>query len=52
MPVQQCKENGKPGLRWGKAGKCYVYTPGDPASRARARAKAMRQGRAVERRRR
>lgn len=48
MPVESCVLNGKPGFRWGKQGKCYTYKSGDTASRARARAQAARQGRAVE----
>lgn len=48
MPVQPCNENGKPGYRWGEAGKCYTYTPGNRRGRADARVKAEVQGYAVE----
>jgi len=48
MPIEACTLDGKPGFRWGKEGKCYTYTPGDEASREAARAKAERQGRAIE----
>ncbi len=48
MPVQECQSDGQPGYRWGEEGKCYTYTPSDEESRKAARAKAERQGRAVE----
>ena len=48
MPVQPCTSATKPGFRWGKKGKCYPYTRGDPQSRDRARAKAAAQGRAIK----
>jgi hypothetical protein len=48
MPIKQCQSDGKPGFQWGESGKCYTYTPGDKASRERARQKALKQGRAVE----
>jgi len=48
MPVQSCRSEGKPGYRWGESGKCYTYTPGDDASRERAKDKAARQGRAIQ----
>lgn len=48
MPVQPCQSNGKPGLRWGRRGKCYTYTAGDSASRRRAHNLAAKQGRAVK----
>lgn len=47
MPVQACQVDGRPGLRWGTRGKCYGYDPDDPESKARARAKALRQARAI-----
>ena len=47
MPVHSCQENGKPGYQWGSKGKCYTYTPGNDASRKRAKAKAEAQGRAA-----
>ena len=48
MPVKRCQSGGKPGFKYGDTGKCYVYTKGDATSRARARASAERQGRAIE----
>lgn len=48
MPVKNCRENGKPGFKWGNSGKCYTYTPGNEQSRKRARDKAVRQGRAIQ----
>lgn len=47
MPVRQTTANGKPAYQWGKHGKKYTYNPKDPKSRARAKAKAERQGRAA-----
>jgi hypothetical protein len=40
MPIQKCTNKGKSGYRWGQQGHCYTG-PG-------ARAKALRQGRAIE----
>ena len=48
MPVMPCRKQGKPGYKWGKSGKCYTYTSGDKKSRDRAKAKAVKQGRAIE----
>lgn len=48
MPVQACEKDGKPGFRYGESGACYVYEPGSEESRARARARAEEQGRAIE----
>ena len=48
MPIQHCQEDGKPGYRWGEAGKCYTYTPGNTRSQAEARLKAEAQARAIE----
>jgi hypothetical protein len=48
MPIQTCQSNGKPGFRWGSAGKCYTYEKGNEASRRRAIALAERQGRVIE----
>lgn len=48
MPVQKCQENGNPGWRWGKSGKCYTYTKGDKEGSKRAHEKAARQGRAIQ----
>jgi len=48
MPLMQCQLNGKPGYKWGQRGKCYTYTPGNDASRKRAKAKAIKQGMAID----
>lgn len=40
MPVMRCQKNGKPGYKWGKTGTCYTGRG--------AKAKARRQGRAIE----
>lgn len=48
MPVESCQQAGRPGFRWGKEGTCYTYLPGDESARERARARAERQGRAIE----
>jgi len=48
MPIEPCRENNKPGFRYGKTGRCYTYTAGDARSRERARELAARQGRAIE----
>ena len=48
MPVMPCQEGGKPGYKYGESGKCYPYTKGDGASKARAYSKASAQGRAIE----
>ncbi len=47
MPIERVMQDGKPGYRWGKHGHVYVYKPGDPASRSRAKNKALKQGRAA-----
>lgn len=47
MPVNSCSDNGKPGYKWGDAGKCYTYTPGSEASKASAKKKALAQGIAI-----
>jgi hypothetical protein len=40
MPVMRCKAKGKSGYKYGRSGKCYVGKG--------SRAKAARQGRAIE----
>ena len=47
MPIQSCTLDGKPGYKWGPNGACYTYTPGNTASKARARLKADQQGVAI-----
>ncbi len=49
MPIQRCTLNNKPGFKWGERGKCYTYDQNDAASRERAKQRALRQGRAIER---
>ena len=48
MPVKSCESDGKPGWKWGDAGKCYTYTKGDKEGSATAKVKAGKQGRAVK----
>lgn len=48
MPVQKCQSGSKPGFRWGQAGKCYTYEPGNSTARKEAKRKAYVQGYAVE----
>ena len=47
LPVSRVTQNGRPGYRWGESGTFYAYTPGNEASRARAEARATRQGQAA-----
>jgi hypothetical protein len=47
MPVMECKEEGKPGYKYGESGRCYTYTAGDEAGRKRAKQKAYIQGAAI-----
>lgn len=48
MPVKATTKNGKPGYKYGESGAVYTYTPGNEASRERAKEKAAKQGRAIE----
>ncbi len=48
MPVHTTTKNGKPAYQWGNQAK-YTYTPGNKASRERAKKKAIAQGLAVAR---
>ena len=48
MPVQPCQENGSPGFKYGESGTCYTYARNNPASAARARSLAEKQGRAIK----
>jgi len=47
MPVNSCSDNGKPGYKWGDAGKCYTYAPGNNKSKTAAKRKALAQGIAI-----
>jgi len=47
MPVNSCSDNGKPGYKWGDAGKCYTYAPGNDKSKTAAKRKALAQGIAI-----
>ena len=47
MPVKDCQDTGKPGLKWGDSGKCYTYTPNNEGSRRRAKKSAITQGIAI-----
>lgn len=48
MPVRSCQSSGKPGYKWGNAGKCYTYPPGNESARKKAKQKAHIQGYAIE----
>lgn len=47
MPLNDCQSDGLPGVKWGEAGACYTYQPGDEAGRAAAVAKALAQAVAI-----
>lgn len=47
MPLNDCQSEGLPGVKWGEAGKCYTYQPGDEAGREAAVAKALAQAVAI-----
>ena len=47
MPVHKTTKDGKPAYQWGNSGVKYTYTPGDAASRERAKKKAGKQGQAA-----
>ena len=47
MPVKDCQDNGKPGLKWGDQNTCYTYDPNNERSKEKARRKAQIQGIAI-----
>ena len=47
MPVHKVTTGKKPAYKWGNTGKAYPYTPGNKASMAAAKKKAIDQGLAV-----
>jgi hypothetical protein len=47
MPIKQCQETGKPGFKWGDAGKCYTYSPYNEGSKRNAKKSATAQGLAI-----
>src|SRR5918995_6048719 len=47
MPLNRCRDDDKPGWKWGDAGKCYTYTAGNEESEKAARKKAMAQAAAM-----
>lgn len=47
MPIKDCQDNNKPGLKWGDEGKCYTYDPKNEGSKRNARKKATAQGIAI-----
>jgi hypothetical protein len=49
MPIKRCQLGGKPGWKFGEAGKCYTYTKGNKESSARAKKKAIKQAVAMGR---
>lgn len=48
MPVMRCKVGKKVGFKWGQVGKCYTYDLRSPASRNRAKKKAILQGTVIK----
>lgn len=48
MPIKRTTVGGKPAYKYGDSGKAYTYTAGDERSRKAAKAKAAKQGRAME----
>lgn len=48
VPVKRGSDDRGPFYRWGDSGKRYRYTPGNEASRKRARDRAVLQGRAAQ----
>lgn len=48
MPLKTCKQDGRPGYKWGDKGACYTYTPGNKAAQSAAKQKAIKQGIAIE----
>lgn len=47
MPINECTSEGLPGVKWGEAGACYTYQPGDEEGRKTATAKALAQAIAI-----
>lgn len=47
MPVKDCRDNGKPGYKWGDEGKCYTYSPNNEGAKSRAKKSAIIQGIAI-----
>jgi HK97 family phage prohead protease len=47
MPIEECSVDGLPGVKWGEAGACYTYAPGDEDARKEAVAQALAQGIAI-----
>ena len=48
MPIIRTTSKGKPAFKFGKSGKAFTFTPGNAASRNRAKGKAAAQGRAIK----
>ncbi len=49
MPLMKCREDDKPGWKYGDSGACYTYTAGNEKSEAAAKLKAIKQGTAISR---
>lgn len=47
MPLKRCQNEGKPGWKWGEAGKCYTYDPKTMGGEAAAKNKAKKQAAAI-----
>lgn len=50
MPIHRTTKNGKPAYQYGETGAKYTYTPGNKASRERAKEKARKQALAIAQR--
>lgn len=48
MPLRQDRDSTGPYFQWGRVGKRYYYKPKNVISQGIAKAKAMRQARAIE----
>lgn len=47
MPIKRCQRDNKPGYKWGDAGYCYTYTPGNRKQREAAKNLAAEQAKAI-----
>ena len=48
MPLQRAVKDGKPGWKYGKSGRVYTYSQGDPQGEKRAKRLAIKQGLAIQ----
>lgn len=47
MPLMSCNKDGKPGIKYGNGGACYIYNEGDTEGMKRAKHSAILQGSAI-----